>query len=219
VEPGPTPISPPTFKDGGGPATPPDFFAPLAGLEDALKHDPKGLGAVIRGLYGTLIILASAVSFIPGEANVGGGLASLLIHDIIEPFRSRVYAGSLDLALRPFFPNRFVSPRILLSAMQDGLISEKDIVDELTLSGTLDSSIQSVVKYARAKAFDTATKGDIALVRQYHTKLIDYTIVTLQDIERAAITDLKGLRAAAITELTKIRGSRLSALEAVTGGV
>jgi len=180
----------------------PDIFKTLEGdLEAALKGDPKGLPALVRSLIGTAILAASALSFIPGTSNFGGGLASVLIHDVIAPFRKAVYDGTIDLALRPLFPTEDMSPRLLVSGIEAGALEFQEVIEELNRAGTRPEAILLAAKVARVKRFDAETKDDFALVRTYNTALINEAIAAVKDQEKAVIADLKTQRANLVNQL------------------
>jgi len=185
-------------------------------LQKALA-DPKRLPDFLRTLYGVIFLAASALSFIPGTNNFGAGLASVMIHDILDPFRRAVYEGTIDLTLRPLFPTVDLNARLLVTGIEAGALSEHDLIDELARSGTRDDAINLALQVARVKRFDVETKDDIALARQYERDVYTFTVQVFQEQEKEVLTDLRAQKAAAITELTKIRGSRLSALQAVAG--
>ncbi len=198
----------------------PDASAIFGGF-DALfsqyQQDPVKLREIIKGTIGALALAASALSFIPFTSNVGGALASVLIHDLLEPFRRRAYDGSIDLVLRPILPTEDMNARLLVTGVEAGVLTDGELTDELARSGVRDASIQLAQKIATVKRFDVTTKDDIALARQYERDIYTSTVNVLQDQEKDIITDLRAQRSAAVTELTKIRGSRLSALQAAAG--
>jgi hypothetical protein len=202
-----TPPAPRAVTDTRNPDLP-DIFKTIEGdLEAALKGDPKGLPALVRGLIGTAILAASALSFIPGTNNFGGGLASVLIHDVIAPFRKAVYDGTIDLALRPLFPTSDLSPRLLVSGIEAGALSFDEVLEELSRSGTRPEAIQVAAKIAQVKRFDAETRDDFALVKTYNTELIKESIASLKDEEKAVIADLKARRGALVSELTRLQTS------------
>jgi hypothetical protein len=174
-------------------------------LDDLLKHlqDPKALPDYIRSLYGALILSASALSFIPTEANFGGALASIMIHDVLDPFRRRVFDGTIDLQLRPLFPTDDLSPRILVTGLEAGAFELEELLDEAARSGTRPEAIKLLTKVAQVKRFDAATKDDYALVRTYHSELIKATIADVRDQEKAIIADLTSRRKELVAELKK----------------
>lgn len=193
----------------------------IISLADDLQRaltDPKKLPDYLRTLYGVIILAASALSFIPGTNNFGGALASVMIHDILDPFRRAVYEGTIDLALRPLFPTGDLNARLLVSGIEAGALTEDDLTSELARSGTRDDAINLALQIARVKRFDVETKDDIALARQYERDVYTFTVQVLQDQEKEVLTELRAQKAAAITELAKIQGSRLSALQASAGG-
>ena len=211
-----TKIGLPNVITGGNPPPPappgapdlPDIFRSIAGdLEAALKGDPKGLPVLVRSLIGAAILAASALSFIPGTNNFGGGLASVLIHDVIAPFRKAVYDGTIDLALRPLFPTSDLSPRLLVTGIESGALEFDEVIEELTRAGTRPESVLLASKIAQVKRFDAATKDDFALVRTYHGELIKETIASLRDEEKAVISDLKARRAQVVSELGRVNAS------------
>jgi len=192
---------PPPVTTSTGPDLP-DIFKSLEGdLEAALKGDPKGLPALVRSLIGTAILAASALSFIPGTNNFGGALASVLIHDVLDPFRKAVYDGTIDLALRPLFPTSDMNPRLLVSGIEAGALEFNEVIEELNRAGTRPESILLSVKVAQVKRFDAKTKDDFALVRTYNTALINEAIAALKDEEKAVIADLKSQRAQLVGQL------------------
>ncbi len=183
---------------------PPNFLDFATSLEEAFKKDPKTLGTAIRTTLGLIILAASAVSFIPGEANVGGGLAAILIHDVIEPFRRRVYEGTLDLELRPFFPTSDVPVRLLVSGVEAGVWDFSEVADELARSGIRPEASGLILKLAHFKRFERVTRDDVALLNEYRRDLQTATIQTLQDQLKGQVTDLRGQRTSLKAELKKV---------------
>jgi len=186
----------------------PDIFKSLQGdLEAALKGDPKGLPALVRSLIGTAILAASALSFIPGTNNFGGALASVLIHQVLDPFRKAVYDGTIDLALRPLFPTADMNTRLLVSGIEAGALEFEEVIEELTRAGTRPESVMLAAKIARVKRFDNQTKDDFATVRTYHGELIKEAIAAVKDQEKAVIADLKSQRANLVNQLGALQTS------------
>jgi hypothetical protein len=157
----------------------------------------------VRSLYGTLILAASALSFIPTEANFGGALASIMIHDVLDPFRRRVFDGTVDLQLRPLFPTDDLNPRIIVTGLESGAFELEELVDEAARSGTRPEAIKLLVKLAQVKRFDAVTKDDYGLVRTYHGELIKEAIATVKDQEKAVIADLQSRRKELVAVLKK----------------
>ncbi len=186
-------------------------------LFSSYEKDPAKLREIIKETISGLSIAASVLSFIPFTNNFGGALASVLIHGLIEPFRRRAYDASIDLVLRPLMPDLDLNARLLVSGVESGALSEKDLTEELARSGVRDPAINLALTIARVKRFDVETKDDIALARQYQRDINTAVINTLQDQEKEILTDLRAQRSAAITELAALRGSRLSALQEVSG--
>lgn len=168
--------------------------------------DPKTLPEYVRTLYGILILAASTLSFIPTEANFGGALASVMIHDLLEPFRRRVYDGTADLLLRKFFPTRDLSPFIVARAADVGALTFEDLTDEAARSGLRPEGTVLLEKYARVQRFNTATKDDFALVRTYHQEIIRATIEIVKDQEKAVIAELTSRRKDLVAQLNSIGG-------------
>ncbi len=195
--PGPTP----SIKDAET-ALPAVFQTLISDLDKHLT-DPKSLPDYVRSLYGVLILAASALSFIPTEANFGGGLAAIMIHDVLDPFRRRVFDATIDLQLRPLFPTDDLNPRILVSGLETGAFELEELLDEAARSGTRPEAIKLLVKLAQVKRFDAATKDDYALVRTYHSELIKATIADVRDQEKAVIADLQSRRKDLVAELRK----------------
>jgi hypothetical protein len=126
-----------------------------------------------------------------------------MIHDILDPFRRRVFDGTIDLTLRPLFPTDDLSPRILVTGLEAGAFELEELVAEAARSGTRPESIKLLTKVAQVKRFDAATKDDYALVRTYHSELIKATIADVRDQEKAVIADLQSRRKELVTLLNK----------------
>jgi hypothetical protein len=181
----------------------------ILGLFDNLfssyEKEPARLREIIKETISGLSIAASVLSFIPFTNNFGGALASVLIHGLIEPFRRRAYDASIDLALRPIMPDLDLNARILVSGIEIGALSEKDLTEELARSGVRDPAINLALQVARVKRFDVETKDDIALIRSYQRDINTAAINTLQDAEKDIIGDLKRRRTEVLAELRKVR--------------
>jgi hypothetical protein len=174
-------------------------------LFSSYEKEPARLREIIKETISGLSIAASVLSFIPFTNNFGGALASVLIHGLIEPFRRRAYDASIDLALRPIMPDLDLNARILVSGIEIGALSEKDLTEELARSGVRDPAINLALQVARVKRFDVETKDDIALIRSYQRDIHTAVINTLQDAEKDIIGDLKRRRTEVLAELRKVR--------------
>jgi len=126
-----------------------------------------------------------------------------MIHDVLDPFRRRVFDGTIDLTLRPLFPTDDLNPRIIVSGLESGAFELPELLEEAARSGTRPEAIKLLVKLAQVKRFDAATKDDYALVRTYHTAIINETIATVKDQEKAVIADLQSRRKELVAQLNK----------------
>ena len=186
-------------NDAGG------ILALFDNLFSSYEKDPAKLREIIKETIAGLSIAASVLSFIPFTNNFGGALAAVLIHGLIEPFRRRAYDASIDLALRPVMPTDDLSARLMVSGIEAGALTEKDLTEELARSGTRDPAINLALQIARVKRFDVETKDDIALLRLYQRDIHTATIGILQDTEKDLIVDLKKRRTEVLAELKKVR--------------
>jgi hypothetical protein len=179
--------------DTGGITDLVNFFSDI--LKDPATARAKA--GLITGSYVALTIAMGILSLIPFESNVGSPLAALNVNRLAAPLVDNAYNNPVDLSLRQIFPSREVNPRILVTGLENGVLNEEEVVKGLIEGGVTDHGVQLAVKVARALRFKTETADDLALVKQYHTKLIDATIQILSDEEKGTIAELKAARAAA----------------------
>ena len=168
-----------------------DFISQLL---DKAKTAPEELADFVRTLLTTTAGIAAVLSFIPTESNLGGHVAGRIIDRLVGPFSNAAYEEPLFDYVRQFYPTGHVAPRLLVSAIENGGITEKDLVEELVRGGTRNDAIQIITRYARVKRFEAETKDDVALVKSYYTKYLDAIISELEDTERSTIAALKAER-------------------------
>lgn len=190
-------FKPPATGAAGG------IFSTLESLAGQVIKDPDQAAQFIRLATSGIALIASAVSFIPFTNNLGGALAALTIDHIVKPFRDKAVDAPLEDFLDNYFPVREANPRILVSALEHGAISDDDLVRELVDAGTKTRGIQVVLKLARVLRFDEVTREPLRLVRKYNDMAIDAVIKTLQDDERAVITDLTIRRRELLSEVRR----------------
>ncbi len=176
----------------------------IAKIQEMAKTDPRGLGKLFTSLYTAAGIALGVLSLIPTESNFGGPLAARVFHDLLRPVVRRVYDGPTDLYLRQFFPTQPVSPRILVTGMEQGAFTEEDVIEILSEDGITDKGIQAAVKVARVGAFNAENKDDLALLHTYQTALITEAITLTKDAEKAIIADLQTRKKDLHTQLTKV---------------
>jgi len=207
--PGPGILGTPQFEQKDDKFKPPNasgaagVFDITAAITEAVRKDPAVAGQLVRGLMVAAATIASALSFIPFTNNFGGALSSVLIGSIFRPFEQKSVSGPVEDWLDNYFPTREANARLLVSAIEAGVIDEGDLVSELVDAGTKDHGIQAIVKLARAKRFDSVTREDLLLVRRYNDALIDAEIRTRQDQERDVINDLVIRRRELLAELRR----------------
>jgi hypothetical protein len=173
----------------------------IALFEDVLK-DPsvaRAKAGLITAGYVALTVAMGILSLIPFESNVGAPLAALNVNRLVAPLVDNAYNNPVDLSLRQIFPSREVNPRILITGMENGVFDAEEVAKGLIEGGVTDNGVQLAVKVAKVMRFKALTADDLALVKTYHTKLIDVTIQLLVDEEKATIADLKAQRKTAAT--------------------
>ncbi len=193
-----------TKKEEGPPAFALDFISTLL---DTFTRDPASLAIIIRPLLLAVAGVAAAISFIPTTSNVGGPMAAQIVGNLLSPFHSKVYSAPLSDKLDNFFPTLEAPTRVLVSGIEAGAIDDNVLIEELVDAGLKDRSIQAVRRFAAVKRFETATREDMATLRQYQQALTTFTIGTLQDELRQTLTDLRDRRRELARELRGVRAS------------
>jgi len=189
--PGGTPTAPPGVTNPPGTGTGAFSVDFIAKIQEMAKTDPRGLGKLFTALYTAAGITLGILSLIPTENNFGGPLAARMFHDLLRPIVRNVYENPTDLALRKFFPSRPVSPRILVTGMEQGAFTEDQVIEVLTEDGITDKGIQAAVQVARVGAFNADNKDDLALLHTYQHALISEAIAIVKDGEKGIIADLQ----------------------------
>ncbi len=192
---GPFTGPPPT---GGPLAIPTGHSAGLFSLvEDfakAAQDNPAGLREIVFDSILAVTIAAAALSVIPLENNFGGPLAAGLIRDLIRPFKSASYDGSISVALRPVYPTNDVRASQLVQGIEAGAISDDELHGELVRSGVRPEAAAIIGKVAVLKRFEVETKDDIALLRAYQHDINTSTIQILTDEAKTRLVELRATR-------------------------
>ncbi len=197
----PSDPGPPKREEGGFMG----LFGLLQDFTSGAEKDPAKLRETIFDAIIALSTVAAALSLIPTEANFGGPLAARLLGDLVDPFRRRAYDGQIDVALRPLYPQGDVSPRLLVSGIEEGAITDAELHGELVRSGVREEAQMIIARVAAVKRFNVETKDDLALAREFQKEVNTATIRTLQDQELDAIRDLKERRREVLATLRKMR--------------
>jgi hypothetical protein len=169
-------------------------FGLIKEFTDLAQRNPGALKELVLESVLAVSVASAVLSVIPLEANFGGPLAARLIGDIVHPWRRAAYDDQIDVALRPVYPTQDVSPRMLVTAIEGGAITDDDLHGELVRSGTRPEAAGIIARLALLKRFEAETKDDVALLRTYQSDINKATIQALQDELRSRLADLKAQR-------------------------
>lgn len=154
---------------------------------DKLINQAKADAASIRAAaYSTVageIAALAAISFIPFTNNFAGHAAAGMILELARPLTQGAIVDPLMDYMHQLFPTRHISPRILITAIQKGALTEVDLVNSAMKGGLILDDVTNLLKVARVYEFETTTKTDVALIATYNRDiLLDQVAVAKVDI-------------------------------------
>jgi len=157
------------------------------------RGDPKTLANVIRlgCIYATA--LACGVSLIPFTDNFASGFAGNMLTMFARPGWDMAVNGPLRDWLDNIFPTLEINVRLLVTGIENGALTDEEIVDTAVDAGYKDKEIKKLLKIAKMARFMKETKEDYAILDRYQDALISASIANARDEIDAAIKERQSL--------------------------
>jgi len=181
-------------------------------VEDLVKKyrgDPGAIRAGIQAAIFGALAVTTALSMIPFESNFASVFAGQLMHTLVSPGVNVAVNGPIRDYLDNIFPTAELNVRLLVTGIENGSLTDEDIIDTAVDSGIKDKEIVKLLKIAKMARFIKETREDYAMIDRYEDAFISYAITS----GRAEIDEAIKDRQAMITELKRIE--REQAMEEV----
>jgi len=173
--------------------------APLACLDDVealikkYRGDAKAVRAGIQASILAAVAVASAVSMIPFTDNFAAHFAGGLLRDLAQPGVSVALNAPTRDYLENIFPTLELNVRLLVTGIENGSLTDEEIIDTAIDAGYKDKEIRKLLKIAKMARFMKETKEDYAMLDRYQDALISYQIASGREEIDAAISERQDL--------------------------
>jgi len=168
----------------------------LDSVEDLIKKYRGDAGVVKAGIQATIlgaVTVASALSMIPFTDNFGAHFAGRLLADLASPGVSVAINGPTRDYLDNIFPTNELNVRLLVTGIENGALTDQEIIETAVDAGYKDAEIKKLLKIAKMARFAKETGADYAMIDRYEDAFISAQITGARADIDAAIADRQAL--------------------------
>jgi len=164
---------------------------------EAIIQKYRGNATAVKAALQNLIIgsvgAAAALSCIPFEMNFGSVFAGSVLRDLLSPGVSCAIGAPTRDYLESVFPTLELNVRLLVTGIENGALTDEEIVDTAVDAGYKDKEIHKLLKIAKMARFIKETRDDYAMLDRYQDALISAQITNGRDEIDAAIKERQTL--------------------------
>jgi len=168
----------------------------LDSVEDLINRYRGDPVAIRAGIYAAVIGavgVAAALSCIPLESNFGSVFAGQMLHTLSAPGVSCAISNPTRDYLENIFPTAELNVRMLVTGIENGALTDEELVDTAVDSGLKDKEIRKLLKIAKMARFAKETKEDYAMLDRYQDAMISAQITNARDEIDAAVKERQTL--------------------------
>jgi len=162
-------------------------------LVSKYRGDPGALKAGIQAAVFGALAVTTALSMIPFESNFASVFAGQLMHTLVSPGVSKAINAPIGDYLDNIFPTLELSARLLVTGIENGALTDGEIIETAVDAGYKDKEIRKLLKIAKMARFIKETREDYAMLDRYQDALISAEITSARDEIDATIADRQAL--------------------------